>query len=173
MSDQPIDTQEPLSTLSGKEIRVEIRILIRIDFPLKVLCVRCDPKRTLLQVLQPIVDKLKLSIGQFVFYANDSLIPLNLNDLVCAYDNQRIVTLTKTASGVDMSSRQKLKAINDIFEMISENDEDIKFDECGILKPVTLSKSTIVVSNDDYPHSPTPESSPACESDQIYCGPKR
>jgi hypothetical protein len=29
--------------------------------------------------------------------------------------------------------------------MISENDEDIKFDECGILKPVTVSKSTIVV----------------------------
>lgn len=44
-----------------------------------------------------------------------------------------------------MSSRQRLKAINDIFEMISENDEDIKFDEIGILKPVTLSKSTIVV----------------------------
>ena len=44
-----------------------------------------------------------------------------------------------------MSSRQKLKATNDIFEMISENDEDIKFDECGILKPVTVSKSTIVI----------------------------
>lgn len=29
--------------------------------------------------------------------------------------------------------------------MVSENDEEIKFDECGILKPVTLSKSTIVV----------------------------
>jgi hypothetical protein len=44
-----------------------------------------------------------------------------------------------------MSSRQKLRATSDIFEMISENDEDIKFDECGILKPVTFSKSTIVV----------------------------
>lgn len=44
-----------------------------------------------------------------------------------------------------MSIRQKFKAINDIFEMVSENDEEIKFDECGILKPVTLSKSTIVV----------------------------
>ncbi len=44
-----------------------------------------------------------------------------------------------------MSSRQKFKATHDIFEMISENDEEIKFDECGILKPVTLSKSTIVV----------------------------
>lgn len=44
-----------------------------------------------------------------------------------------------------MSSRQKLRTTNDIFEMVSENDEDIKFDECGILKPVTLSKSTIVV----------------------------
>lgn len=98
---------------------METRILIRIDFPMKILCVRCDPKRTLLQVLQPIVDKLKLSIGQFVFYAvknnrtisikfdfssrdfqNDSLIPLNLNDTVGNYDNQRIFTLTKTASGV-------------------------------------------------------------------------
>ncbi len=29
--------------------------------------------------------------------------------------------------------------------MISENDEDIKFDECGILKVVTQSKSTFVV----------------------------
>lgn len=83
-----------------------------------MLCVRCDPKRTLLQVLQPIVDKLKLSIGQFVFYVvgsrrrrghndnvpiplqNDSLIPLNLNDPVACYDNQRIFTLAKTASGV-------------------------------------------------------------------------
>ena len=45
----------------------------------------------------------------------------------------------------DMSSRQKLKVINDIFEMISENDDEIKFDECGILKPVTFSKSTITV----------------------------
>jgi len=34
---------------------------------------------------------------------------------------------------------------NDIFEMISENDEDIKFDEFGILKIVTQSKSTFVV----------------------------
>lgn len=48
-------------------------------------------------------------------------------------------------SCLDMSSRQKLKATNDIFEMISENDEDIKFDDCGILKPVTVSKSTIVI----------------------------
>jgi hypothetical protein len=90
-----------------------------MDFPIKTVCVRCDPKRTLLQVLQPIIDKLKLSIGQFVFYAvlkiffigkilfifflflqNDSLIPLNLNDVVGNYDNQRIFTLTKTASGV-------------------------------------------------------------------------
>ena len=46
---------------------------------------------------------------------------------------------------LDMSSRQRLKATNDIFDMISENDEDIKFDECGILKPVTVSKSTIVI----------------------------
>jgi hypothetical protein len=44
-----------------------------------------------------------------------------------------------------MSSKQKLRATNDIFDMISENDEDIKFDEYGILKPVTVSKSTIVV----------------------------
>ncbi len=29
--------------------------------------------------------------------------------------------------------------------MISEDDEDIKFDECGILKVVTHSKSTFVV----------------------------
>ena len=76
---------------------------------------------------------------------NDSLIPLNLNDPVACYDNQRIFTLAKTASGVDMSSRQRLKVVNDIFEMISDNDEEIKFDDCGILKPVTVSKSTIVV----------------------------
>ena len=29
--------------------------------------------------------------------------------------------------------------------MISDNDEDIKFDECGILKVVTRTKSTLVV----------------------------
>lgn len=46
---------------------------------------------------------------------------------------------------LDMSSRQRLKTVNDIFEMISDNDEEIKFDDCGILKPVTVSKSTIVV----------------------------
>jgi hypothetical protein len=44
-----------------------------------------------------------------------------------------------------MSSRQKLKTTNDIFDMISENDEDIKFDECGILKIVTQSKATFVI----------------------------
>jgi hypothetical protein len=43
-----------------------------------------------------------------------------------------------------MSSRQKRRTTDDIFEMISENDEDIQFDECGILKAVTQSKTTIV-----------------------------
>ncbi len=42
-------------------------------------------------------------------------------------------------------NRQKIKTTNDIFEMIPENDEDIKFDECGILKVVTQTKSTFVV----------------------------
>jgi hypothetical protein len=46
---------------------------------------------------------------------------------------------------LDLSYRQKIRKTNDIFEMISENDEDIKFDECGILKVVTHSKSTFVV----------------------------
>jgi hypothetical protein len=46
---------------------------------------------------------------------------------------------------LDLSYRQKIRKTNDIFEMISENDEDIKFDECGILKVVTQSKSTFVV----------------------------
>ncbi|CAF1464649.1 unnamed protein product [Adineta ricciae] len=72
-----------------------------------------------------------------------------------------------------MSSRQRFRPANDIFDMISENDEDIRFDECGILKPVTATKSTIVVSSDDYPHSPTPEGTPVSDSDKIYCGPKR
>jgi hypothetical protein len=36
----------------------------------------------------------------FCYFQNDSLIPLNLNDIVGIYDNQRIFTLTKTASGV-------------------------------------------------------------------------
>ena len=44
-----------------------------------------------------------------------------------------------------MSSRQRVRIINDIFEMVSDNDEEIKFDEFGILKPVTVCKSTIVV----------------------------
>lgn len=44
----------------------------------------------------------------------------------------------------DLSSRQKIRTTNDIFEMISENDEDIKFDECGIIKVVTQSKTTMV-----------------------------
>ncbi|CAF0926851.1 unnamed protein product [Rotaria sordida] len=168
---QSIDIQEPLSTLSGKEIYVETRILIRIDFPTKTLCVRCNPKRTLLQILQPVVEKLNYSIGHFVFYANNSLMPLNLNEIVECYDNQRIFTLIRTASGVEMSTRQKVRTANDIFEMISENDDDIKFDECGILQVVTQSKSTSV---DDYLFFSTPETSlTQSEKDQIYCGPRR
>ncbi|CAF3969938.1 unnamed protein product, partial [Rotaria magnacalcarata] len=154
---QPIDIQESLSIYNGQEIHVEIRILIRIDFPTKTLCVRCNPKRTLLQILQPIVEKLNYSIGQFAFYCNNSLIPLNLHEKARCYDNQRIFTLTKTASGVDTSYKQKIKTPIDIFEMISENDEDIKFDECGILQVVTHSKSTTV---DDYLLFSTLEISP-------------
>lgn len=90
---------------------------------------------------------------------------MNLNELVGCYDNQRIFTLTRTAAGVgewkinrrylrfdlgfvcliDLSSRQKIRTTNDIFEMILENDDEIKFDECGILKVVTHSKSTFVM----------------------------
>ncbi|CAF4462326.1 unnamed protein product [Rotaria socialis] len=163
---QPIDIQESLSTYNGQEIHVEIRVLIRIDFPTKTLCVRCNPKRTLLQILQPIVEKLNYSIEQFVFYCNNSLIPLNLNEIAGCYDNQRIFTLTKTASGVDTSCKQKIKTPIDIFEMISENDEDIKFDECGILQVVTHSKSTAV---DDYLFFSTLEISPTVsENDRRF-----
>ena len=50
-----------------------------------------------------------------------------------------------------MSTRQKVRTTNDIFDMISENDDDIKFDEYGILKVVTQSKSTFVfVWSDKY-----------------------
>ncbi|CAF0870986.1 unnamed protein product [Didymodactylos carnosus] len=159
-SDQLVDVQETLSTLCGKEVRVESRVLCRLDLPSRSLCIRCDPKRTLLQILQPILDKLKLSIAQFVYYINDSLIPLNLNENISGYDNQRIYTLTKTASGVDMSARTRLKSTNDIFEMIPDNDEDIRFDETGVLKtlkqqPLQRHSPSIVMNNDD--HSPTPE----------------
>ncbi|CAF3564657.1 unnamed protein product [Adineta steineri] len=171
---QSIDLQEPLSSLCGKDIYVETRILVRIDLPTKILCVRCDPKRTLLQILQPIFDKFKYTLGQFIFYVNDSLIPLNLNDLVGHYDNQRIFSLLRTASGVDISSRQKCRTTNDIFEMISENDEDIKFDECGILKVVTQSKATFIVSNDAYLSSSTSElSMNVSENNKISYGSKR
>lgn len=49
--------------------------------------------------------------------------------------------------------------------MISENDEDIKFDECGILQAVTHSKSTAV---DEYLSFPTPEIS-STVSEKIVC----
>jgi hypothetical protein len=80
-----------------------------------------------------------------------------------------------------MSSRQKRRTTDDIFEMISENDEDIQFDECGILKAVTQSKATTVrvclikfpkgknmtcvyfQSNDDYLHSSTSDTSPSLQ----------
>ena len=46
-----------------------------------------------------------------------------------------------------MSSRHRKKMTNDIFDMISENDEDIQFDEHGILKVIKKSKSTHVMVN--------------------------
>ncbi|CAF1066283.1 unnamed protein product [Adineta ricciae] len=171
---QHIDLQDPLSSLSGKEIHVESRILLRLDFPNKTICVRCDPKRTLLKVLQPIFEKLRYSMRQYVFYANDSLVPLNVNELVGCYDNQRIFAVEKTASLIDLSPRQKNRTTSDIFDMISENDEDINFDEYGILKVVTQTKATIVVSTDDCVHLSTPEVSPSShEYTKTFVGPKR
>lgn len=50
--------------------------------------------------------------------------------------------------------------------MISENDEDIKFDECGILQMSTQSKSTNI---DDHVFLSTPDVSPTLsESDRMY-----
>lgn len=60
-------------------------------------------------------------------------------------NERRNVVESDVLCSSDMSSRQRFRPTNDIFDMISENDEDIKFDECGILKPVTATKSTIVV----------------------------
>lgn len=145
--DQSIDIGEFLSSLAGKEIRVERRILIRWDFPTNLFCIRCDPKRTLQQILQPILDKLQTSMNKYFFYMNDCLIPLNLNEFSGAYDNQRLFAFSKTSSGnPDMSTRDRFKIINDIFDMIPENDEDIQFDQHGILKLTKLSTS-----NDDLP----------------------
>lgn len=171
---QPIDIRDLLSSLAGRDVRVEKRILIRFDFPTHLFCIRCDPKRTLQQVIQPILDKLQLSANKFLFYPvkplfsfarsklsfasflskTDCLIPLNLNETCSVYDNQRLFAFYKTSNGtagkcfslsgtqgqviviiaVDMSTRDRFKIINDIFDMIPENDEDIHFDQYGILK---------------------------------------
>lgn len=61
-----------------------------------------------------------------------------------------VVVFSKNSSSLllslDMSTRDRFKIINDIFDMIPENDEDIQFDQHGILKITKLS-----ISNDDLP----------------------
>lgn len=57
---------------------------------------------------------------------------------------------------IDLSSRQKIRTTNDIFEMILENDDDIQFDEYGVLKIGQHLRSSLVSSGD----CSTPEISP-------------
>ncbi|KAG8236670.1 hypothetical protein J437_LFUL014398 [Ladona fulva] len=108
---KPLDLDEDIQVLGSREVRVERRVIFRVDLPSrKTIGVKSNPDRSLAQVLRPILHKYGYpleSVALCLMSENEVLDP---SMPVTTADNEKIQVLTK--SGEIWKTENGLKGVN-------------------------------------------------------------
>ncbi|XP_072177163.1 uncharacterized protein [Diadema setosum] len=96
-----VDMDQMATSLIGRQIIVERRVLFKIELPNKrVIGVKSKLSKKIIEVLRPVAYKYKLHLDAMVVHLSDSPVPLDLDFTVASLDGQRILIETlKTYSG--------------------------------------------------------------------------
>ncbi|XP_071448992.1 regulator of G-protein signaling loco isoform X2 [Hetaerina americana] len=97
---KPLDLEEDIQLLGSREVRVERRVIFRVDLPSrKTIGVKSGPDRTLGQVLRPILHKYGYRLENVALCLMSENEVLEPNVQVTNVDNEKIQVLTKSGDG--------------------------------------------------------------------------
>lgn len=139
--DKMLDKLEDSSVLGGQEVRIEQRILFRLDFPnRKTVCVKAKPHKNTSDVLKPILAKYGYKLELMAIHKCGEDKSINLKTQVNELDGQRLVVQTKEEVkewGVEPGRVKKRTSTldeitNRVFNEVLEGKSD-NFDELGVL----------------------------------------
>ncbi|KAK8748094.1 hypothetical protein OTU49_016311 [Cherax quadricarinatus] len=141
-TDKLLDKNEDSSVLGGMEVRLEQRIIFRLDLPnRKTVCVKAKPNKVTNDVLKPILLKYGYKLDlMFVHKVGDEK-GVNLKCHVNELDGDRLVVRTKEEVkewGFEPGRQKKRgstldEITNRVFEDLLKGKSEQNFDELGIL----------------------------------------
>ncbi|KAK3876061.1 hypothetical protein Pcinc_019116 [Petrolisthes cinctipes] len=141
-TDKLIDKREDSCILSGQEVRIEKRVLFRLDLPgRKTVCVKAKPGKVAMDVLKPILLKYGYKMDLMFVHKHGEDKGINPKCQLEELDGQKLMVQTKEEVkewGVE-SGRQKKRGntldeiTNRVFEDLLKGKADQNFDELGIL----------------------------------------
>eukprot|EP00095_Tigriopus_kingsejongensis_P006557 maker-scaffold235_size242898-snap-gene-0.11 protein:Tk06557 transcript:maker-scaffold235_size242898-snap-gene-0.11-mRNA-1 annotation:"regulator of g-protein signaling loco" len=126
--DKPLDLSEDCSTLGCTEVRVEPRVLFRLELPSKKsIGVKAKPAKIIRDVLGPILDQYGWRLEHMKVRRDNSRFEVNLEDTVLAIDNSRLVVINKTPDDI---SSQLLEDIIQVKRphLVNEDQRSIRTD---------------------------------------------
>ncbi|XP_076062146.1 regulator of G protein signaling family member locomotion defects isoform X3 [Oratosquilla oratoria] len=150
--DKPVDQTEDSSVLGGQEVRVEQRVLFRLDLPSrKTVCVKAKPHKISQDVLKPILHKYGYKLDLMAIHKAGEEKNINLKGPVTELDNEKFVVQTKEGIkewGVECGRTYKKRTntldeiTNRVFEDLLKGKLEQNFDELGVLDFDTRSNKT-------------------------------
>nr|XP_027229430.1 uncharacterized protein LOC113821163 isoform X2 [Penaeus vannamei] len=140
-SDKLMEKTEDSSVLGGLEVRLEQRILFRLDLPnRKTVCVKAKPNKLANEVLKPILHKYGYKLDLMTIHKVGEEKGVNLKCHVNELDGDRLVVQTKEEVkewGVEPARQKKRGSLDEItnrvFEDLLNGKSEQNFDELGVL----------------------------------------
>ncbi|KAG7153808.1 Regulator of G-protein signaling loco-like, partial [Homarus americanus] len=141
-TDKLMDKSEDSSMLGGMEVRLEQRIIFRLDLPnRKTVCVKAKPNKVTNDVLKPILLKYGYKLDLMFVHKVGEEKGVNLKCHVNELDGDKLVVQTKEEVkewGVESGRQTKRgttldEITNRVFEDLLKGKSEQNFDELGIL----------------------------------------
>lgn len=86
--------------LNGKEVKVEQRVLFKLDLPnRKVISVKSKPSKKLLEVLWPILNKYNIEFDEVQVFSKDSKDSIDISLPVTTVDQKHLLVVNKFLDG--------------------------------------------------------------------------
>ncbi|XP_066278149.1 regulator of G-protein signaling 12-like isoform X1 [Branchiostoma lanceolatum] len=92
--DKPVDLEQDVSVLGSKEIRVEQRVLFKLDLPSLgkfSLRVKVKPTKPVAEVMRTVLNKYSLRLEEAIIRLDGNALPLDLGIPAATLENQKVI----------------------------------------------------------------------------------
>ncbi|XP_059488201.1 regulator of G-protein signaling loco isoform X3 [Neocloeon triangulifer] len=177
-----VNLSDESTVLSGKEVRVEQRVVFRLDLPSKkTLGVKAKASKTLAEVLKPILNKHGLKLENATVTLICDTTPLDINRAIAFVENERLQVCINNTSGPVKGSKSTLDEItNKVFEELLQGKptESTQGSDHGSVKESRSKKGAVprlIETHENTLRVPGPRANikGQSESEELYEGLKR